>query len=133
MRYLLDTHTFAWIVGDPSKLSQTVRDLANDPSNQLVISPVALWEMSIKYHKGKWPEAAPFLEHSQYLMFLDMLAAIELAINSEHTRLAGSFSMSHQDPFDRLLVAQAAHNNLPLLSKDTQLDAFPITRIWHSL
>ena len=86
--------------------------------------------MSIKYHAGKWAEVAPFMDEEQYAHFLQRLGARELAIRTPHTRLAGQFDVGHKDPFDRLLVAQALLEGIPLVSKDTKLDAFPMTRVW---
>ncbi len=130
MRFLLDTHTFAWAVGQPALLSETVRELLKHPGNQLLVSPVSIWEMSIKHKLGRWPEVAPFMDEVLYAQFLAQLGAEELAVFSRHTRLAGQFDVSHKDPFDRLIVAQAVLEAIPILSKDAVLDAFPITRIW---
>jgi len=130
MRLLLDTHTLAWVVGQPESLSTTARTLLEDPTNPILVSPVSVWEMSIKHKLGKWPEVAPFLDEKLYSQFLERLRAEEVAITSRHTRLAGQFTMEHRDPFDRLLAAQAVCEGLVLLSKDTALDGFPLTRLW---
>ena len=130
MRLLLDTHTLAWAIGAPEQLSETARALLEDSLNSLLVSPVSIWEMSIKHHSGKWPEIAPFLEDKLYARFLSQLGASECLISSQHTRLAGQFSQAHRDPFDRLLVAQAICENVALVSIDAVLDSFPLTRIW---
>jgi PIN domain nuclease of toxin-antitoxin system len=95
-----------------------------------MISPVNLWEMSIKHKLGKWSEVAGFMDEAQYLQDLEQLQAEELPIYSGHTRLAGQFDMDHKDPFDRLLAAQAVLEGIPILSKDAVLDQFPIVRVW---
>ena len=130
MNYLLDTHTFVWAVGQPVLLSSVVRGLLEHPETLLWVSPVSVWEMSIKHHAGKWPEVAPFMDDQLYTRFLGDLKARELGISSRHTRLAGQFSMVHKDPFDRLLAAQAVLEGFTLLSKDEQLDNFPVARVW---
>ena len=130
MRYLLDTHTFAWAVLELEKLSPQVQKILEDPENSRIISAVSLWEMSIKHKLGKWPEVAGFMDEAQYLEDLDQLQAEELPIYSQHARLAGQFDMEHKDPFDRLLAAQAMLEGIPILSKDAMLDQFPITRVW---
>ncbi len=130
MRFLLDTQTFAWAVGQPSLLSKKVLLLLENPDNTLLISSLSIWEMSIKHKLGKWLEVAPFMDEALYAGFLEQLGAEELPINSRHTRLAGQFDMSHKDPFDRLLAAQAVLEGIPLISSDAMLDEFPITRIW---
>jgi PIN domain nuclease of toxin-antitoxin system len=86
--------------------------------------------MSIKYKLGKWPEVAPFIDDALYHRFIQELNAEELLVSSRHTRLAGQIDMSHKDPFDRLLVAQAILEGIPIISKDSMLDTFPITRVW---
>lgn len=86
--------------------------------------------MSIKFSKGKWPEVESFLDEQQFSADLKQLAAEELLVSSRHTRLAGLFAQAHQDPFDRLLVAQAILEGILIVSKDAALDAFPVTRVW---
>ena len=130
MRYLLDTHTLAWAVGDPTYLSEKALERLNDISSELLVSPVSIWEMSIKHHLGKWPEVAPFMDEALYAGFIKRLGAQELVIRSSHTRLAGGFKLEHKDPFDRLLAAQATLEGITLLSKDGVLDLFPVTRVW---
>jgi PIN domain nuclease of toxin-antitoxin system len=130
VRVLLDTHILAWAVGQPESLSSKVRELLEHPETQPLVSAVSIWEMSIKHNLGKWPEVEPFMNERLYGNFLEQLGASELAISSRHTRLAGQFDVNHKDPFDRLLVAQAVLENIPVLSKDEALDLFPVTRIW---
>jgi PIN domain nuclease of toxin-antitoxin system len=130
VRYLLDTHTFAWAVGAPELLSERVRALLTDPNTTPLVSAASTWEMSIKHHLGKWPEVAPFLDEGQYRQFLRRLRASELPINHSHARLAGQLTMDHCDPFDRMLAAQALLEGVPLISKDAQLDLFPSARLW---
>jgi PIN domain nuclease of toxin-antitoxin system len=130
MRVLSDTHTLAWMIGQPDNLSSKVKTLLEAPETKLLVSAVSIWEMSIKYKLGRWPEVAPFMDEDLYNRFIKQLDAEELFISSRHTRLAGQFDMSHKDPFDRLVVAQAVLEGIPILSKDDVLDEFPITRIW---
>jgi PIN domain nuclease of toxin-antitoxin system len=130
MRYLLDTHTLAWAVGDPSHLGPNARQLLEDANNELLVSPASIWEMSIKHSAGRWPEVAPFLDEERFSYFCQRLSLQELPVRIPHTRLAGSFSVAHKDPFDRLLAAQALLEGVPLVSKDSQLDQFTITRVW---
>lgn len=130
MRYLLDTHTLAWAVGDPERLSERARALLGDPGNAPLVSPASIWEMSIKHHAGKWPEVAPFLDDDLRASMSRRLGAQELCISSAHARLAGGFEATHKDPFDRLLAAQAVLEGVALISKDPALDGFPIARLW---
>lgn len=130
MRYLLDTHVLAWSVGAPQLLSAAVRSLLQQPANRPVVSAVSIWEMSIKHQLGKWPEVAPFMDERLYEQFLQQLGASPLPVDHRHARLAGQWNLTHRDPFDRLLAAQALLEGLPLISKDAALDLFPIARFW---
>ena len=130
MRLLLDTHALAWAVAAPENLSETARAALEDPATRIYVSPVSIWEMSIKFKLGKWPEVAPFLDDVTYTQFLFRLDAEELCITSRHTRLAGQFSADHRDPFDRLLAAQSVEEGMTILSRDAALDSFPLTRLW---
>ena len=86
--------------------------------------------MSIKCKNGRWPEVLPFMEERLDKGFLEQLRAEELPISSRHGRVAGQFELDHKDPFDRIIAAQAFLEGLPLLSKDRELDVFPISRVW---
>jgi PIN domain nuclease of toxin-antitoxin system len=101
-----------------------------NPAHRRLISAASVWEMSIKFSKGKWPEVESFMDEQQFSTDLEVLAVEDLAISSRHTRLAGLFAQAHQDPFDRLLAAQAILEGMAIVSKDTALDAFPVTRVW---
>ena len=130
MRYLLDTHTFAWAVGDPARLGAKAYLYLSNPANTPLVSAVCSWEMSIKHRSGRWPDVAPFLEHDLYEEFLTQLGAKELSIRSAHARLAGGLEVAHKDPFDRMLAAQALLENVTLLSQDPAFKAFPISCEW---
>jgi PIN domain nuclease of toxin-antitoxin system len=130
VRYLLDTHVLAWAVGDPRKLSALARKAIENPKHVRLVSAVSMWEMSIKFNKGKWPEVESFMDEQLFQSDLAQLRAEELLIRSSHTRLAGQFPQLHQDPFDRLLAAQGILEGIAIISKDAALDAFPIRRIW---
>lgn len=130
MRYLLDTHTLAWAIGSPDLLGDVARARIEDEGNELLVSPVCIWEMSIKHHLGRWPEVAPFLDDERFRRFMRRLAANELAIRVPHARLAGRFDADHGDPFDRMLAAQAVLEGVAILSKDAAFDRFPVGREW---
>lgn len=130
MRALLDTHALAWVIGDPSRIGKRARTLLENPETRILVSPASIWEMSIKHALGEWPEVEPFLDDALGAELLGRLGAVELPIILRHTRLAGAFEMSHKDPFDRLLAAQAVLEGVMILSADDALDAFPVNRVW---
>lgn len=128
MRVLLDTHAFIWLVTDDPKLSATAKAVFLNNDNELLLSAVTGFEIAVKYSLGKLrlkepPE--PFI-HKR----IKANALIPLAITIEHTMLLADLPFHHRDPFDRLLVAQALSDSLPILSADTLLSAYGIERIW---
>jgi PIN domain nuclease of toxin-antitoxin system len=128
VRVLLDTHAFLWLVTDDPKLSATAKAVFLENDNELLLSAVTGFEIAVKYSLGKLglkepPE--PFI-HKR----IQANALIPLAITIEHTMLLADLPFHHRDPFDRLLVAQALSDSLPILSADALLSAYGIQRIW---
>src|SRR5579871_5437905 len=128
MRALLDTHTLIWAVYDEPFLPSVVRDLLENPRQELFVSAVSAWEITTKYRLGKLPEAQELAE--DFLTVVPASGYTLLPILPEHALRAGRLPGSHKDPFDRMLAAQAIHEDLTLLSNDTQLDQFAIRRLW---
>ncbi len=126
--YLLDTHTFLWLATEDERLSPTARELVLDPRNDLFLSVTSVWEMAIKKSLGRMELTFPLsrLVAEQ----LKQLRTSLLEIRREHALLVETLPFHHRDPFDRLLVAQAIEESLPLLSADRQLDAYPVDRVW---
>lgn len=128
MRLLLDTHTFLWFLLDDPQLSTTARDLIVDPVNDIDVSPATYWEIAIKISLGKYelPEA--------YDVFIEREMATNdfciLPVEPKHTAALISMPFHHRDPFDRLMIAQAIVEDIPILSIDTAFDAYPVTRLW---
>ncbi|MBO4716691.1 MAG: type II toxin-antitoxin system VapC family toxin [Spirochaetales bacterium] len=124
MKYLLDTHTFIWTVLDTSMLPDRVMEIIENPRNEIYVSSLSFWEISIKTRLRKMdfryidirhlPNIArqynfKILESSPY----DMVCEGELPYFKEH-----------KDPFDRMLISLAIRHNLILLSKDKQFDRY---------
>lgn len=127
VRYLLDTHVFLWLLGQPSAVPEPVRgDLAR-PENDLLVSAVSAMEVATKVRLGKLDTARHLVD--TWAARLRDLKATELVLSSEHALLAGSLSWSHRDPFDRLLVAQALVENITLVTSDRQMTAIPGLRL----
>ncbi|MFB2970017.1 type II toxin-antitoxin system VapC family toxin [Aerosakkonema sp. BLCC-F183] len=128
MRLLLDTHTFIWYVMDNPKLSATVRVMIDDGNNEPLLSIASIWEMAVKQSIGKLNFGLPFR------MFIEQQLSsnsIELLnINLAHIDIIASLPLHHRDPFDRLIIAQAMVENIPILSADAIFDSYPIQRLW---
>ncbi|EGJ34238.1 MULTISPECIES: type II toxin-antitoxin system VapC family toxin [Moorena] len=128
MKLLLDTHTFIWLTVSQRKLSEQVKSLLADRQNELFLSLVSVWEMQIKLQLNKLSFNFPLaevLERQQQTNDLYFLP-IEL----DHIYALASLPLQHRDPFDRLLIAQAVVEQMPLLSIDSVFDGYPIQRLW---
>jgi PIN domain nuclease of toxin-antitoxin system len=125
---LLDTHALIWYYEGNPKLTAIARQQIDDPTNTKFVSPASYWEIAIKLRTGRLAlteQYADFVQHS----ILDNGFVI-LPIEFRHTTELVSLPLHHRDPFDRLLVAQAIVEDMPLISSDPTLDAYPIRRIW---
>lgn len=129
MRLLLDTHAFLWFIAGSSELSDTARPLIEDPGNAPLLSVASLWEMAIKISLGRLSLGQSFevlIPQQLALNGVDLLP-----IDFEHTAAVASLPYHrHRDPFDRLLVAQAMVEGLPIVSRDAAFDAYGIQRLW---
>ncbi len=128
MRALLDTHAFLWWVLDKPQVSDRVREIIADGRNELLFSAASGWEIAIKAGLGKL-EVQGDLE--RFLTEQLSRNAIEaLPIYLSHALHIHTLPVHHRDPFDRLLVAQALLEKLPLLSADPQISRYPVEVIW---
>lgn len=125
---LLDTHVLLWAVMEPEKLSAPVLELLENPKTSLLVSAASAWEIASKFRIGKLPHAKALVQH--YGQTLARLSAQSLPITDAHALQAGSWSVAHPDPFDRMLAAQAHLEGIPLVSADVALDLFGINRRW---
>lgn len=121
MNLLLDTHILLWAAGQPEKLSPTARDLLQDAANQLFFSPASLWEISIKQSLGR----DDFTVDVRRLWRLLLTNGYrELPISSDHAVAVHGLPPLHEDPFDRILLAQARVEGLELITADNALAAY---------
>jgi PIN domain nuclease of toxin-antitoxin system len=125
---LLDSHTVIWWYFRPNRLSDSVRSAIGETGADVWVSAVSAWELGLKHAKGKLEEAAPLLERWSALIGEQGFA--QLAFTAEHAIRSAALPAFHSDPFDRALVAQALCENLRIVSIDTTLDSYSITRLW---
>jgi PIN domain nuclease of toxin-antitoxin system len=93
-----------------------------------VVSAASAWEIATKVRIGKLPQAAVF--SAEMPRRVEMLGFSPLAVTLEHALRAGQLPGPHKDPFDRMLIAQAQAENLPLISNERVFDAYGVRRIW---
>lgn len=121
MIFLLDTHLLLWAAGDPARLSAATRALIADPANTLYFSSASLWEVAIKQGLGR----ADFQVDARRLWRLLLANGYrELPVAGEHAVLVANLPPLHKDPFDRLLLAQAATEGMVLLTADALLTQY---------
>jgi PIN domain nuclease of toxin-antitoxin system len=120
---LLDTHSFLWSVVAPEKLSAKARNLVADPGNEIHLSTISLWEISLKVSLGKLQISGGSPE--------DLVAAARqmgLTISSPSPEESAGFHrlarFEHKDPFDRMLIWQCLQRRWTLVSRDRGLDEY---------
>lgn len=128
MKVLLDTHTFLWYVLDDPGLSVAARSLIGDAASEVLVSPASFWEIAIKISVGKYSVTVPYETFWRHGIEENGFGILPIEIR--HTAALINLPFHHKDPFDRLLVAQAMSEAIPLVSGDTPLDAYAIQRIW---
>lgn len=128
MKVLLDTCAFLWLVTDNPQASALAKDIFLNNDNELLLSAVTGFEIAVKYSLGKLHLVEPPTEFVNNRVKANVLT--ELPVSMAHALALEHMPLHHKDPFDRLLVAQAIIERIPLLSADQQLSAYAINRLW---
>ena len=128
MRVLLDTHALLWAKMSPEKLGRQAVEIMARPLNVVFVSAASAWEIATKVRLGKLP-GLERLERD-FLEIMDQSGYTLLPIDVANALRAARFTAPHRDPFDRMIAAQALAMDIPVLSKDSKLDAFGVRRLW---
>ena len=128
MKLLLDTHALLWWWTDDPQLSMPARKAILEESNSVLVSSASVWEISTKFRLGKLAIAEPALKQFRQLIEADGFD--HLAISWQHSLLAGSYSMPHRDPFDRMLAAQSDIEKATLVTRDAAFSGFGTSILW---
>lgn len=128
MRLLLDTHAFLWWVTDDRSLSDAARSAIADESNVICVSAATAWEIATKHRLGKLDKAAGAFERFTELVAADGFAI--LPVEACHALKAGSYAVSHRDPFDRMLAAQSSLEGMKLVTRDPAFKQFRTDVLW---
>ena len=128
MRVLVDTHTFLWALLKDHRLSATAKQVLTSKEHELYFSLVSLWEIAVKMKIGKLNTVGSSVtyirdEMAEYGMEL-------LPIRYEHILELERLPLHHSEPFDRLLIAQAVAESLPILTHDEKFPLYPVKLIW---
>jgi PIN domain nuclease of toxin-antitoxin system len=127
MRALLDTHAFLWGIGGDRRMSRHAREIFIGPSD-LSMSIASIWEILIKVQVGKLKLPPP--AGSYIISRLSENRIETLSINLDHLLAFEDLPMHHRDPFDRMLIAQAVEENLPVVTADRHFSRYPVEVIW---
>lgn len=128
MKLLADTHAMLWWLRDDDRLSPRARALLGDGANEVLWSLASSWEIAVKLATGKLE-----LDRPPHRLFADLVTeqgVVLLPIGHEHCALLAAVPLHHRDPFDRMLVVQAQHERVPILSADGKLAAYDVKLLW---
>ncbi len=124
-RLLLDTHAFLWWLSDNPKLKRDARIAIGDPSALVHVSAATIWEIAIKARLGK---VQPGTKHVDQEIAANHFS--ELGISARHALAAGNLPLHHDDPFDRMLIAQAQLEELTIVTHDNGFAAYKVDILW---
>jgi PIN domain nuclease of toxin-antitoxin system len=128
MRAMLDTHVFLWWNTDDPQLSSFARQFIADGTNEIFLSAASAWEIAIKYARGRLTLPEPPEMYVASRMTSQNFQPLPIQIS--HALQVSSLPDIHQDPFDRLLVAQSLLEDLPILTGDKNIPQYPVSVIW---
>jgi len=124
---LLDTHAFLWWISDDPRLSSRASAIIKDGNNKLFLSAASGWEIAIKVRLGRLTLPEPLETFVPEQMALNAIEG--LPIQMSHALHVYTLPDHHRDPFDRMLVAQAQLENLPILSADPQISLYAVETV----
>lgn len=128
MKVLLDTHTFLWWITDDQRLSTKARTIISNGDNELFLSAATGWEIAIKAQLGRirlTDKPEPFIAEQ-----LSLNGIQSLPIHMSHALHVYNLPNHHRDPFDRMIIAQAQLEDLPILTMDSEIKKYGIRIIW---
>lgn len=128
MRCLLDTHTLLWWMTSDRHLSRPAHALIQDQNNTPLASAVSAWEIATKVRLRRLPAAEDLIRNLVDELTRERMEI--LAVTAEHGIRAGLLPGPHKDPFDRMLIAQALTEGVPIVSNDRALDGYGVKRLW---
>jgi PIN domain nuclease of toxin-antitoxin system len=128
MRLLIDTHALLWWLTDDPALPASARKHMARAGNTILVSSASAWEIATKFRIGKLPDAGDLL--ADFAGYLVRERFEGLPISTDHAVRAGLLPGPHKDPFDRMLIAQAQAESLPILSNDAAFDTYGVRRLW---
>ena len=126
--FLLDTHALIWLTYEPERLSASVRAELADTDSPVFVSPVSAMEIATKYRLRKLDFAERLAIN--FIAEVATLGFSHLDLTAAHGQRGGNLAIPHQDPFDRLLIAQAQIEQLRFVSNEVRFDTYGVLRLW---
>jgi len=128
LRVLLDTHALLWWLSDDPALTRRARKIIAETKNTLIVSAASAWEIAIKVRLGKLSPAADLA--ADFSGLIEREGFQSLAISAEHGIRAGLLLGPHKDLSDRMLIAQAQAENIPIISNEASFGSYGVRRLW---
>ncbi len=128
MRLLLDTHAFLWWATGSERLTQQARGIIDDDANIVFVSAASAWEITTKHRRGRLDEAADIAPNIESVINAQGFEGLPITV-ADAAR-AGALPGLHNDPFDRMLIAQALSHDLTIVSNESLFDGYGVHRIW---
>jgi PIN domain nuclease of toxin-antitoxin system len=128
MDYLLDTHSLLWIVTDDPRLSTKAKELFLDDDNEIYFSIASIWELAIKISLKR-----VILDEPLDIFIKSHIQGNNikiLPIEIKHVLKVENLPFHHRYPFDRLIISQGIVENIPIITKDSDFESYPIKKIW---
>lgn len=131
MRVLLDTHALLWFLRDDRRLNRYAHDLIIAPTTDVLLSVGSLWEITIKASLGKITLDEPFEELIPSRLAADRIEVLPVEVR--HLAALRRLPFHHRDPFDRLFIAQAIAEGMPVITHDAVFAEYDVEVIWNEL
>jgi PIN domain nuclease of toxin-antitoxin system len=128
VKYLLDSMVWLWSVDSVEKINQTCRDLLENGHQEIYFSAATAWELSIKARLGKLRLPGPPAHCIP--AFIAKQGLRPLPVTHLHAVKVYDLPPHHQDPFDRLIIAQAITENMTVLTADRDFRTYPVDLLW---
>lgn len=128
MRLLLDTHAFLWFITADSRLSAVAEQAIRRSGDTPLLSIASVWEMAIKIRLQRLPIPEPLDVFIPRQLRTNRIGLLPIELT--HVFEIATLPLHHRDPFDRILLAQAIRESIPIVSADGAFDAYPVRRLW---
>jgi PIN domain nuclease of toxin-antitoxin system len=124
----LDTHVLLWWLTKNPSLTLSAQNLLKNQDHTVLVSAASLWEIATKARLGKLDVAIEVVENFPIYLAREQFESVSVTV--AHAIRAGLLPGPHKDPFDRMLIAQALAENVPIVSNDRALDGYGARRLW---